>query len=487
MIRTPFFRAVLAGQAMILLGSATLPVYAAPRKPAKTRPVVKALPGQPVSTAKGIVAAPPGDRQKLVTLGKLPPFFDPADLSKFPVLSAASAILMDADTGQVLWAKNADAPRAPASTTKIMTALLFIEHSNPTDVITCLDPKITQIEESSLHIKPWEKFSAEDLLYGFMLRSGNDGAVLIAQHVAGSVPKFAQMMNKRAEALGATHTHFVNPNGLPAKGHLTTARDLALIACEALKNPRFAECVGTPERTITRSLNQNDTHITMRVKKYFYDKFPGADGVKTGYTRQAGHCFVASATRDGRRLLSVTLGAPLSASSDSIPLLSWGFQRFPSVPVVAKNQTVGPVPIRGGMQSAVSAVTAGDLHATVDPFAVGGTPPVTQQIRPADVSAPVMRGQVVGTLAALVDGKPVAHTDLLATEDVPAAPVAAAVTQLTNAAQAGGGRIWWPVGITGASLIALGYGAAFTKSHRRRRSHVAAAGRGDDRLGSRTR
>lgn len=439
----------------------------------------------PRRTVKARKAAPPkGDPQTLVSRGKRPAFYEPKNLAKSPVLSAPSAILIDSDTGQVLWEKNADVLRAPASTTKIMTALLFIESSQPSEIVTCTDRAITKIEESSLHIKMWEKFTVEDLLHGFMLRSGNDGAVLIAQFVDGTVYKFSQRMNARAQEIGAVNTHFVNPHGLSDPNHYSTARDLALITREALRNPRFAECVANPSRVIKRSMNQTDTRITMRVKKKFYDKFPGADGVKTGYTRAAGHCFVGSATRGGRRLLSVVLGAPDSASADTIPLMSWGFARFPAVSVAEKDKPVGVVPVRGGTKGEIQAVAATDLRISADSLAPGGQPTAVSEVRPADVSAPIQKGQVVGKVIALLNGVQIAETNLLAAEDVPAAPVVAAVSQVTNAARAGGGWVWSTLGVAGAGLVVWRYGAAFTKSNRRRRSHLAAAGRGDDRGGT---
>ena len=187
--------------------------------------------------------------------GKLPGYYTKADLSKPPVLSAPSALLMEYDTGEVLYASGADIKRYPASTTKILTGLLFAENTKPDDIVTCNDPSVVNIEPSSLRIKPGERFRAEQLLYGFLLRSANDGAVVIAEHVAGSVASFSTKMNARAAELGAVNSHFVNPHGLHNPEHYTTARDLALIARAALQNPRFTDAVGTPKRTISRSIS----------------------------------------------------------------------------------------------------------------------------------------------------------------------------------------------------------------------------------------
>lgn len=446
-----------------------VPAFAAPpRSSAPQKP-------KPVPKSKGL--AKTVDAQTLVSKGKRPAFFDPRDLSKPPVLSAPSAILIDADTGQVLWEKNADVRRAPASTTKILTALLFIEHARPTDVITVMDPKITKIEESSLHLRPWEKLTAKDLLYGLMLRSANDGAVVVAHHVAGSVSGFATMMNAKAKELGATNSQFKNPNGLTQPGHYSTARDLAVIARAALAEPRFADAVGTPKRIIARSKVTQDTTIVTRAKRKFFDKFPGADGVKTGYTRAAGHCFVGSATRDGRRLLSVVLGAKNSAIADTIPLLSWGFQRFPVVVVTQKGE-LGRLPVRGGSIGHVPTVAGAALRVSRDrlkplPFFAATT------TTSGTIEAPVRQGQMLGQAFATANGQRVgsAAVPVYAASDVPRSRVAV-VTQ-SKPFRAG----LWVAGAAG--VFAAGgivYGAATTaKSARRRRGRFAAARRANNR------
>jgi serine-type D-Ala-D-Ala carboxypeptidase (penicillin-binding protein 5/6) len=350
--------------------------------------------------------------QALASAAKIKGFYDPKRLDLSPILSAPSACVVDADTGVVLWAKNADKRRAMASTTKIMTALLFIENTQPDDVITCLDPKITRIEESSLHIKPWEKFRARDLLYGFLLRSGNDAGVVIAQHVAGSVPKFAALMNARAREIGTRDTNFVNPHGLTEKYHFTTARELAMIACVAMKNSRFEEAVSQPVRVINRSINQTDTVIKAKVKPYFYDKFPGADGIKTGYTRAAGHCFVGSATRNGRRLISVVLGAPDSASGDTIPLLSWAFARFEAGLVVREGQFVDGPRVGGASAKPLATVAAGSVAVPVDRTTGKPTRDFRQEATFAPVTLPVAKGAAVGTLKVYDGERLVGETEL---------------------------------------------------------------------------
>jgi D-alanyl-D-alanine carboxypeptidase (penicillin-binding protein 5/6) len=433
---------------------------------------VPAVAGPPKKPAPKATPLPkdPAVLQKLVSTMKLKPFYDPKNLSKPPIISAPAAILVDADTGQVLWEKNADKKMYPASTTKIMTGLLLAERTTQDQVMTCMDPTVVQVEPSSLHVKPWEKFKSQELLRGFLLRSGNDAGQMIAHCLAGSVPKFAVLMNERAKEIGATNTHFVNPHGLHDPQHYTTARDLAKIAIVAMRNPRFEDAVGTPSRIIERSINKQDSRITAKVKKYYYDKFPGADGVKTGYTRKAGHCFVGSATRDGRRLLSVVLDAPDSASGDTIPILSWGFKRFPKMVVATKGEPAGSVPVTGGVPEQVSVVPAEDLHATVDSLGIKIPPSAVAEVKSVFVRAPIQRGQVVGTIVARVGDKVVGQTDALAAEEVAVAPVKAAISRAVSVP-------WLIPSVCALSVLLIGwhYGAAFTKSTRGSGRRVATA------------
>ncbi len=435
------------------------------------------------------------DPQKMVTIGKRPAFFDPNNLSKDPIISAPSSILIDADTGQVLWEKNADTRRFPASTTKILTGLLLAENTRPEDVITCTNKNITKIEPSSLHIKPWEKFTSKDLLYGVMLRSGNDGAVVIAEHLSGSVEKFAERMNVRARELGATSSNFVNPNGLPDPDHYSTARDLALIARGALQNPRFADAVGTPRRRISRSIVAQDSLITVKAKRMYYDKFPGADGVKTGYTRAAGHCFVGSATRDGRRLLSVVLGAGDSAIGDTIPILSWGFKRFPLVVIARKGLPAGEVRIPFSATGTVPTISDGDLHVTTDALRPGAAPITEIETLPG-LQAPIVQGQEVGTLVAKVDGRIIGSVPLLADQAVERSVVGTVLTvggALNHEKSNLLGKVTaFICGTLLLILVAFRYGTAVlrsaagatapAKNNRRRRNRLASSRRGDYRV-----
>ena len=435
---------------------------AKPPRPAKSQSAAKF--GDPTKL--------PADKaQSLVTSSRIPGFYDPANLRREPVISAKAAVLMDAATGEIVWAKNADLPLYPASTTKIMTGLLFAEYTKSDEIVTCLDPKIRNVEPSSLHIAPWEKFSSHDLLIGTLLRSGNDGCVVIAQHISGTVAKFADLMNERAVVAGATHTHFHNPNGLPDPLHTTTAHDLAVITRAALQNERFADAVRTPRRVIRRS---RSTDVVVQSKASgFYKSFPGADGVKTGYTRAARHCFVGSATRGGRQLIGVVLSAADNASGETATVLGWGFRRFPTIIAAKANTPAVPVLLAGGVAGTVNTIAAKDLITFGDAL----TPvPVVQTVAEplAGLSAPVAKGQIVGRLVARVDGMERGSIDLLAGETVAASPVSA-MAKKTGAAFAGVGKmVWLGMGAGAVCLIGLAYyGTTTTKGTRRRRNRVA--------------
>ena len=195
---------------------------------------------------------------------------------------------------------NADLSLPMASTTKILTALIVLEDCSP-DEIVIVPAEAERAEGSSVYLRRGEERTVEELLYGMMLRSGNDCAVALAIHHSGSIRKFAAVMNTRAAAMGAENSHFCNPHGLPEEGHYTTSRDLALIAANAMGNPAFRAIVSCKFYPFSGWKNKN---------KLLFNGFEGACGIKTGFTRQAGRCLVAAAERGGRLLVSVVLNCP---------------------------------------------------------------------------------------------------------------------------------------------------------------------------------
>ena len=238
--------------------------------------------------------------------------------------SCLAGCIMDTKTKKVLWSRDKDTMRFPASTTKIMTCLLMLENYKPDDVITAPADVMT-VKESSMNLKPFERVKVKNMGYALMLRSANDGCYAIAKQMDGSVAGFSNRMNKRAKEIGCEHTNFANPNGLNNKFHKISPYDLCLVAREALKRPDFSEIVRTQKKVIDRSINYQD-RLMVSKNKYLW-KDPTADGVKTGFTNPAGHTYVGSATREGTQFVTSLMNAP-HWMDDHKMMLDWAFQNY---------------------------------------------------------------------------------------------------------------------------------------------------------------
>ncbi len=362
-----------------------------------------------------------------------------------PPIQAYGAILIDAVSGQVLYEHNADLPRPMASTTKIMTALLFCEHVPDNGIVTA-SKTASETRESSVHLKPGERLSAHDLLRAMLMRSANDACVAAAEHVAGTEQNFAMEMNTRAAELGAAHTHFTNSHGLHNPLHYTTARDLALIARAAMQNPRIEEVVRTQRCRIDRSIDKDDR--TLRNHSHFLGHFPGADGIKTGYTIPAGHCYVGSATWGKWRLISVVLHSP-NYVQETASLMNYGFHHFEQHPVVSPGDNVGDCPVKDGVQPTVPVTVKNPLDIV---SRAGENPAIEKKLLWKNLTAPVKAGEEVGSFVARVNGKNVCFTALIAT-----APVAQTkVSQLLKRTESSG---WFGItlSIIAVCLVSLGY------------------------------
>lgn len=268
-----------------------------------------------------------------------------------PSIRAQSAILMDAESGRVLYELDADTRSRIASTTKIMTGLLACE-TLALDAEYAVPAEAVGIEGSSMYLRAGERVTGRELLYGLMLRSGNDAAVALAILCDGSVERFAARMNARAAKLGMENTHFQNPNGLDEDGHFSTARDLARLARAAMKNPDFREAAGTKNASFGQCALTNHNKLLW--------SYPGANGVKTGYTRAAGRILVSSAERGGRLLIAVTICDP-DDWNDHAKLLDYGFSAFEKHTFLSAGEAVGTVPVVGGTRESVNAVSGGTL------------------------------------------------------------------------------------------------------------------------------
>ena len=266
-------------------------------------------------------------------------------------ISAQSGILMDSQTGRVLYEKQPDQQSLIASTTKIMTALVVCEQCNVLDRMR-IPREAVGIEGSSMYLQEGEVLTIQELLYGMMLHSGNDAAVALAIYCGGTLEGFAELMNDKARQLGMNHSHFVNPNGLDAPDHYSTARDLAVLAAYAMENPVFAKTVSTKAVTVGNRSLRNHNKLLWQVD--------GADGVKTGYTKAAGRILVSSATRDGRRLVAVTIHAP-DDWNDHKTLLNQGFSQYTVQSVVQKGDCLGQLEVAGGEFDKVDLIAAADF------------------------------------------------------------------------------------------------------------------------------
>lgn len=313
--------------------------------------------------------------------------------------SASAAILMDAASGRVLYEQNADAKMLIASTTKIMTALVAIQDGNLNDTVK-VSRKAANTEGSSMYLKEGETLTLETLLYGLMLCSGNDAAVAIAEHISGSEAGFARRMNETAAALGMKNSSFANPNGLDHEDHYSTARDMAVLACAAMRNETLIRIVST--RTVTVGGRTMTNHNKL------LSYLDGCIGLKTGYTKAAGRTLVSCAERNGQRLVAVTLQDG-NDWADHQALYTYGFSTYPARRLAALGQEVDRASVRGGIRSTVPLVAA---ESFVWPAAEGETLQTDIRLdRP--LTAPLAAGTAVGEAVFTLNGQEIGRVKLL--------------------------------------------------------------------------
>ncbi|MFZ5924441.1 MAG: D-alanyl-D-alanine carboxypeptidase family protein [Bacillota bacterium] len=327
-----------------------------------------------------------------------------------PRVSAASAVLVESTTGTVLFGKNEHVRMHPASTTKIMTAILAIELGNM-DSEVVVSGNAAGMPGSSLWLRKGQRLRLDDLVRGTMLRSGNDGCIAIAEHIAGSERNFVRMMNIKAQKLGAWNTRFANPHGLTEPNHYTTAFDLALMARYGLQYPLFADIVSTREAEILLSSGEEEDWRRIANTNWLLWSFEGADGVKTGTTAAAGYCLVASATRAGVQFISVVLDSG-ARWADSAKLLEYGFRHFDVMDFARKGEVVTRTRVEGGMDQEIDVVAERDLRIVVRKDLAHL---VEERIlMDGAFRAPVRRSDTLGRLAVLFDKDEMASVDLVA-------------------------------------------------------------------------
>lgn len=346
-----------------------------------------------------------------------------------PVISAEAAILMDMQTGQVLYQKNPDQRMYPASTTKILTAMLAIKNGTFSDKVK-ISWNAASVDGSHVGLQEDEFVSLEDLLYIMMLASGNDAATAIAEHLAGSVEDFSLAMNREARAMGALNSNFVNPHGLHDPNHYTTPGDLAAIAREAMKNSVFRKIVGTyhyrNQRVLPRPVNGVPQEDFVNLNKLLWDgyafSYQGANGIKTGYTDEARRCLVSSAKRGDRELLAVVMKAENSGVyQDSIKLLDYGFTQFKKVSLAQAGALVTSAPVKGGQSDEIGVLAAGGFHYLIP---LNDDAPTERKVNlDGKISAPVAGGQKVGTVSFVREGKVIGSVDLVSDRDVEKNPL----------------------------------------------------------------
>ncbi len=324
--------------------------------------------------------------------------------------SARAALLMEAETGRILYEKNAHEPLPMASTTKVMTALLALEHAALSDTVTA-GKNAFGVPGTSIYLAEGEQLSMEEMLYGLMLCSGNDAAVAIAEHVAGSVDSFCHLMTLRAEQIGCENTIFSTPHGLPADHHHTTAYDLALITREALQNPDFRQIVSTQRATIPWA-----GHTENRVlnnKNALLSTYEGALGVKTGYTKAAGRCLAFAAEREGMTVIGCVLNAP-NWFEDAREIMDAAFAKYQMHTLLEKGETVRTLPVENGEKVQLSVLAGKALSA---PTEKGTFPDIVFDL-PESLTAPIEKGQLVGTASLLDEHQLLSTIPLYAAESV---------------------------------------------------------------------
>ena len=349
-----------------------------------------------------------------------------ADLS----LVGQSAVLIDASTGQVLYEKNSHALHYPASTTKIITAILALENLELTDKVP-IDAETPFTEGSRIYLLEGEDVTVEEVLYGLLLESANDSAVALAKMISGSVDEFAKKMNEKAKEVGATDTNFVNPNGLSDEAHVTTAYDLAMMARYAMKNEVFRDYVSTYQYTMAAT-NLQDTRYFYNTNRLLYDnvhkvsvngvmracKYEGITGVKTGYTSEAGGCLVASAKRGDTELIAVTLASTdMDRFGDCIALLDYGFENYKTVAALSAEEPVGQIDVKRGALSKVDAILKENAYATLPSEASEDV--VRTEIKLYDsLKAPVAAGQKAGVVKVYAGDEQVAEYEVYTADAV---------------------------------------------------------------------
>ena len=328
-----------------------------------------------------------------------------------PNITAKAAIVIDAATGKVLYSKNAEEHHYPASTTKIMSLIVALEHGNLDDLVLA-SKNAASTEGSTLWLTQGEKLKMIDLLYGVMLISGNDATVAIAEHISGSVENFAKLMTEKAHAIGANDTNFTNSSGLPDLNHFTTAHDLARIAAYGYKIPLFTEIISTKHKVIPWAGKEYDRDLYNENRMLWLSD--GGNGVKTGYTDAAGRCLVSGAKRNGIQLIAIVLDSE-TMWDDSLALLNFGFSQVKPKTIFNQADILKTIRVINGKTEVIKLITSTNL---IIPVSENDTDDFSIVIdAPNTVQAPIVKGQKLGVVRILYENTEIATVDLLADEN----------------------------------------------------------------------
>ncbi len=346
-------------------------------------------------------------------------FCSAVSASEIPAVSAKSVVLMDADSGRVLYGCNEHDPRLIASITKLMTALVALESGHALDEVVSIREEWTGIEGSSLYLKPGEQLQLETLLYGLLLRSGNDAAHAVAGFCGGDLPSFVRKMNERAVKLGMKNTRFANPSGLNGEGHYSSAYDMALLARACLEHEELRTIVSTRSITLENRVMTNHNKLLWQ-----YD---GCIGLKTGYTEKAGRTLVSAAQRDGMTLICVTLNDP-NDWRDHTALFDYGFSTYEKRTLIRAGELLCTIPVRGSLVPLCQIRAREDLAAVLRPEE---NPTRHTICSSAGVTAPVQKDEEMGTITFSVGDEVVGRAVLRLPHDIHAdrAPVRAGLAR----------------------------------------------------------
>lgn len=386
-------------------------------------------------------------------------------------LSGEGAILIDADTGQVLYEKNSHLKLHPASTTKIMTGILAIELGHMDDIVTIDEEVVSLTRGSHVALEPGEQMLFKDLLNALLIESANDSALAIAKHLSGSIEEFATLMNEKAKELGALDTKFVNPNGLTDENHLTTAYDLSLMAKYAMKNETFSKIVSNYTYTIPKTNKKDEERhlwssnkLLFSTDKIYVDgnyvpiQYEGITGVKTGYTTEAGNCLVASATRGNQNLIAVILKSNgLEVFSDIHKLLNYGFENFEKANITVKNKFVDNIEINNGVIPVVAGITSDNLMISIPKNTLDK---IRAEVKiNEDIQAPIKNGQTLGKVEYYLDDEYLGNVNISSTLDIEEIPSPTIFEKILDR--------WYIVLIV--AIILLRFAVIMNKKKRRKR------------------